>query len=185
MSIKNKLSAGAAVWCFMGDGDSINQRGRTRDILCVYVGAGISGGDCVGAGWPDANRAQPWIRAGICAPNAQVRVPYRILPGHVSANKTVTGSRLIYDSRAEAVNVLNQKQPVILFQIGAKPGNIGAAVGQRQKLRRIRDKESDCNRTLFADAVINVRVELILAIGGYGGARIMAVREWRREQGRP
>src|SRR5205823_6229581 len=133
--------------------------------LCVYVGAGISDGDCVGGGWPDAYRSQPRVVVGICPPNAQVRIPDRVLPGHISANKTVTGSRLIYDSRAEAVNVLNRKQPVILFQIGAKPGNISAAVGKRQELRRIREKESDCNRTLFVDAVINVRVELILAIG--------------------
>src|SRR6476660_6359766 len=93
--VKDNLSAGAnAVWP-MSDRDNINQRGRGRDILCVYVGSGISDGDRVGAGGPDANSAQPWIRVGVCPPNAKVRVPDRVLPGHVRANKTVTGSCLI------------------------------------------------------------------------------------------
>src|SRR4030095_11480642 len=131
---------------------------------------------------PNANGPKPRVCICVSALNPEIGILNWILTRHVAANKTVTHARFINDSRIEDMDVLKRYQAVVLCQIGPKPRDIGAAGREGQELRRIREEESHRYRVLFADAVVNVCVELIFVIKRGGRSGVVPVWMGRRNQ---
>src|SRR5712664_2533201 len=147
------------------ESENVNQRNRGVVQLKVCPSAGIADGQRAGA---DANQPQPRVGAGVRPPDAYVRVLHRMSPEAVRVDETVTGARFVDRPRAEGVDVLHREQPVVILSVRPEAWDVRIVARQGSELRRVREEELHRQPVFSAGSVVNVRVELVLAVSGDG-----------------